>query len=137
MVQDTGKDGVLDDIKYKMLAEYMKNNSRKATKAELLLISFLVKKANLILNDNWHEDLTVSPMDDGGMGSLILDLDSDTDAKRTMGSQASECSFLDEDGMVVLAALNLDKNGKLFELDLWRVDFNPLKTLPLDESAYY
>ena len=136
-MQDTGKDGVLDDIKYKMLAEYMKNNSRKATKAELLLISFLVKKANLILNDNWHEDLTVSPMDDGGMGSLILDLDSDTDAKRTMGSQASECSFLDEDGMVVLAALNLDKNGKLFELDLWRVDFNPLKTLPLDESAYY
>mgnify|MGYP006389328235 FL=1 len=54
-----------------------------------------------------------------------------------MGSQASECSFLDEDGMVVFAALNLDKNGKLFELDLWRVDFNPLKTLPLDESAYY
>ena len=110
-----------------MLAEYMKDNSRKATKAELLLISFLVKKANLILNDNWQEDLTVSPMDDGGMGSLILDLDSDTDAdpKRTMGSQASECSFLDEDGMVVLAALNLDKNGKLFELDLWRVDFNP------------
>lgn len=120
-----------------MLAEYMKNNSRKATKAELLLISFLVKKANLILNDNWQEDLTVSPMDDGGMGSLILDLDSDTEAKRTMGSQASECSFLDEDGVVVLAALNLDKNGKLFELDLWRVDFNPLKTLPLDESAYY
>lgn len=35
------------------------------------------------------------------------------------------------------AALNLDKNGKLFELDLWRVDFNPLMTLPLDESAYY
>ena len=120
-----------------MLAEYMKNNSRKATKAELLLISFLVRKGNLILNDNWQEDLTVSPMDDGGMGSLILDLDSDTDAERTMGSQASECSFLDEDGMVVLAALNLDKNGKLFELDLWRVDFNPLKALPLDESAYH
>ena len=72
----------------------MKDNSRKATKAELLLISFLVKKANLILNDNWQEDLTVSPMDDGGMGSLILDLDSDTDAKRTMGSQASERTFI-------------------------------------------
>ena len=53
-----------------MLAEYMKNNSRKATKAELLLISFLVKKGNLILNDNWQEDLTVSPMDDGGMGEF-------------------------------------------------------------------
>ena len=44
---------------------------------------------------------------------------------------------LDEDGVVVLAALNLDKNGKLFELDLWKVNFNPLETLPLDESAYY
>ena len=28
------------------------------------------------------------------MGSLILDLDSDTDAKRTMGSQASERTFI-------------------------------------------
>ena len=38
---------------------------------------------------------------------------------------------------VRIHVLPLDKKGKLFELDLWRVDFNPLKTLPLAESAYY
>lgn len=97
----------------------MKNNSRRATSSELLLISFLVEKANLHLNDNWQENLIVTPMDDGGMGS-----------------QVSECSFLDEDGVEVLATLNLDENSELFELDVWKVNYEPLIKLPYDDSAY-
>lgn len=115
----------------------MKNNSRRATKSELLLISFLVKRANLCLNDNWQENLIVTPLDDGGMGSLILNLGDERNSNRIMGSQASECHFLDEDGINVMASLNLDKNGELFELDVWKANFEPLTSLPSDVSAYY
>ena len=114
----------------------MKNNSRRATSSELLLISFLVEKANLHLNDNWQENLIVTPMDDGGMGSLVLNLGDDLNSNRRMGSQVSECSVLDEDGVEVLATLNLDENGELFELDVWKVNYEPLIKLPYDDSAY-
>lgn len=63
----------------------MKNNSRRATSSELLLISFLVEKANLHLNDNWQENLIVTPMDDGGMGSLVLNLGDDCVFRRNVG----------------------------------------------------
>lgn len=114
----------------------MRNNSRRATKSELLLISFLIKKANLDINDGWQEDLRVTPMGDGGMGSLILNPDSDMNSKRIFGRQASECRFIDEDGVDVLVTLNLDKNGGLFELDVWKVNFEPLRTFPSDISEY-
>ena len=114
----------------------MKNNSRRATSSELLLISFLVEKASLHLNDNWQENLIVTPMDDGGMGSLVLNLGDDLNSNRRMGSQVSECSFLDEDGVEVLATLNLDENSELFELDVWKVNYEPLIKLPYDDSAY-
>lgn len=118
--------------------EYMMANStRRATMSELLLISFLVRKANIRLDENWQENLMVTPMNDGGMGSLVLNLYAVTNANRIMGSQVSECHFLDEDGVEVLASLNLDKNGELFELDVWKVNYKPLRALPCDESAYY
>jgi hypothetical protein len=32
--------------------------------------------------------------------------------------------------MEVIASLNLDTEGRLFELDAWKTDFNPLVHLP-------
>ncbi len=41
-----------------------------------------------------------------------------------------EAQYLDSDGVLVSIAVNADKQGQLFELDLWKVDFSPLKRYP-------
>ena len=38
--------------------------------------------------------------------------------------------FNDADGVPVSAALNLDQDHHLFELDVWKVDFSPLQRWP-------
>jgi hypothetical protein len=75
------------------------------------------------------DDLLVEEMNDGGMGSLRFD--SDQLGKRLFGRQLSEATFVDEDGVVVSATLNLDQDGQLFELDLWKVDNSRLHRYPV------
>jgi RNAse (barnase) inhibitor barstar len=72
-------------------------------------------------------ELLVEDMDDEGMGSLRF-LPSRPDS--SPGFVASECEFKDSDGVSVLAALYLDDAGSLLELDVWKVDFSPLRTWP-------
>ena len=47
-----------------------------------------------------------------------------------MGIQAVAGEFTDLDGVPVSVALNLDSEGKLYELDLWKVDFSALRRWP-------
>jgi hypothetical protein len=66
----------------------------------------------------------VADMRDGGMGSV-----------RFLGSgpfsmALVEAQYLDSDGVLVSIAVNADKQGHLFELDFWKVDFSPLKRYP-------
>jgi hypothetical protein len=42
----------------------------------------------------------------------------------------SQVEFLDVDGVTVNVALYLDKNGDLFELDMWKTDDTPLIEIP-------
>lgn len=72
--------------------------------------------------------LEVTPMPDGGMGSLAL---APFDIFRTLGASAAECHYHDLDGVPVSLALNLDQDGRPFEIDLWRVDFAPTLGWPL------
>jgi hypothetical protein len=37
--------------------------------------------------------------------------------------------FKDIDGTPVSAALNVDQQGNLYELDIWKVDFSPTQVL--------
>ncbi|WP_420885213.1 DUF6984 family protein, partial [Candidatus Symbiothrix dinenymphae] len=37
---------------------------------------------------------------------------------------------VDEDGVDVIASLNIDDTGDLYELDIWKTDFSPLIKLP-------
>lgn len=67
-------------------------------------------------------------MNDGGMGSLLF-VRSKPD--RRLGEVVAEFQFKDEDNIPVLASLNLDEDGELFELDLFKADFSPLKRLPV------
>jgi len=67
----------------------------------------------------------VEECDDGGMGSLAFE-----PLGRRLGGTVSECQFTDADGVLVCAALNVDDSGFPLELDLWKVDFEPLLRWP-------
>jgi hypothetical protein len=72
-------------------------------------------------------------MNDGGMGSLLLLPDGDsTSRNRRLGRMASECEFIDSDGIPVLATLNLDTEGNLYELDMWKTNFEKLIAIPAE-----
>src|SRR5690606_38262432 len=103
---------------------------RKATAQEERLIEFLIKQSSIILSDNWKENLMVSPMNDGKMGSLYLFPDGKIIKNRFFGKQISEFQFTDLDGIEVIASLNIDSEGKLFELDMWKVNFEKLIKFP-------
>ena len=68
----------------------------------------------------------VRDMDDGAMGSLEFA----AGGHRSLGSCLVEAEYLDRDGAPVSIALNLDTNGLLYELDMWKVDFAPLLEYP-------
>lgn len=76
----------------------------------------------------------VVDMKDGGMGSLRFVTATDGDSKRRLGYVFAQGEFSDEDGVPVSFAINLDTHGRLFELDLWRVDFEPLKRFPTEHD---
>jgi hypothetical protein len=67
------------------------------------------------------ETLLVQDMNDGGMGSLRVWRG--THDQRLFGGVAAEAEFNDADGTLVLASIYLDREGRLYELDMWKVDF--------------
>lgn len=60
------------------------------------------------------------------MGSLLLLPDGVNKEGRKFGKEVVEHQFKDSDGVVVSASLNIDQNGELFELDIWKTDHSPL-----------
>ncbi|MFC0400660.1 DUF6984 family protein [Paraburkholderia rhizosphaerae] len=73
------------------------------------------------------KDCLVEEMDDGGMGGLTFVA---SGASRSLGVSLAEKEFVDQDGVTAIATLNLDADGDLYELDIWKVDFSPLKSFP-------
>lgn len=104
---------------------------RKPNPQELRLIEALFRVWK-IRNPSAPErtDLSVEPMNDGGMGSLRLAASQNDQSSRRLESVASELSFHDADGTLVTATLNLDQDGLPFELDIWKTDFSPLIRVP-------
>lgn len=105
-------------------------SERRPTTGEMALIDFLMKKAAIGVPADWKEQLRVIPMDDGGMGSLVLLPDGIVKREREFCRQASEFLFKDADNVDVLATLNVDTEGEPFELDIWKMDYSPLIKLP-------
>jgi hypothetical protein len=97
---------------------------RKIAEAEKPLISWLLSASR---RNESVESLTVSEIKDGGMGSMVFD---SAHEDRRFGETISECQFVDRDGVAVIASLNTDQQGKLYELDMWRTDFKPLIAWP-------
>lgn len=78
---------------------------------------------------DWVERAKVRPMSDGGMGSLELLLP-DSGSDRIFGERVAELQFKDEDGIDVIASLNVDQEMLPFELDVWKTDFSALIRIP-------
>ena len=94
---------------------------------EIPLVKYLIRKAGLTAEFSNLDRISVKSMKDGGMGSLRF-ITNTTNPK--LSSVAAECLFHDSDGIKVSATLNLDQNGQLFELDIWKVNFDPLLKWP-------
>lgn len=75
--------------------------------------------------------LVVDPMKDGGMGSLRL---GPSNGDRRFGWSIAEAIFNDADGTPVRVTLNVDSEGHLFEVDVWRVDFDALQRWPVEDE---
>jgi hypothetical protein len=106
-------------------------SSRKPTKDEMWLLEILVQKATVKFPSDWNTNLLVKPLNDEGMGSLQLIPEGVAiNSDRLLGEQVSEYQFTDEDGVEVIASLNIDDTGRLFELDIWKTDFSPLIGIP-------
>lgn len=104
---------------------------RKPSPQELRLVALLVARASgAQLSPDWRETLLVQPIADGGMGSLKLASEESLQAERPIGRRAAEFQFVDADGVSVLASLNVDRDGRLLELDMWKTDFSPLIRIP-------
>lgn len=71
----------------------------------------------------------VEEMADDGMRSLKL-CPIGKDECRRLGSLLIEKEFFDIDGIPIMVAINLDEEGELFELDIWKVDFSQVKRFP-------
>jgi hypothetical protein len=113
------------------LQVYKMETLRKLTIKEENLISFLIQKENLNISSDWKKNILAFSMNDGNMGSLKLCPEGIYDEKREYIQRfVSEYEFKDEDGVDVVASLFLDKEGKLYELDIWKVDFSELLSLP-------
>jgi hypothetical protein len=104
--------------------------NRKPTLQEEKLLELLVKKSSITIPENWKDGLLVCPMDDGEMGSLYLFPQGKLIEGRILGGQVSEFQFTDLDKVAVIASLNVDNEGNLFELDIWKTDFGKLLKLP-------
>src|SRR5437868_5611610 len=65
----------------------------------------------------------VDEMDDGGMGGLRFH---SSKPNRKLGIELASTQFQDDDGIDVLATINLDQYGDLFELDIWKTNFTAI-----------
>ena len=79
-------------------------------------------------------DLLVADVADGGMGSLSLVPKGVESGGRSFGKQIASGEFLDTDGVPVSLALNVDNENRLYELDVWKVDFTPLCRWPAPDE---
>ena len=104
---------------------------RNPSPDELRLLDFLVCGAKcFVAPQEWQARMMVAEMNDSGMGSLRLFPEGSDVVDSHFGKRASACQFTDEDGVEVIASLNLDQRGSLYELDIWKTDFGKLIRIP-------
>lgn len=109
---------------------------RDFSAGEKCVVSFLLRAANKDEDfvSKFFSETRCAEMDDGGMGSIRLLSVGNADDDWEFGGEISSCHFTDADGVMVSAALYADSFGLPFELDVWKVDYSPLKRMPIDSG---
>ena len=93
---------------------------------ELNLLGAMLKNDDLVAS--LSTDVQVRDLHDGGMGSIEFLFEN---IERPRHARCiAEADYMDSDGIPVSIAVNVDQHGKLFEIDIWKVDFGRLKTYP-------
>ena len=100
---------------------------RNLTPIEREIFSKLLLKAGITAS---IDDLLVESMDDGKMGSLKIGEDHHL---KKFGRMASDYLFKDTDGVDVVASLYLDSEDNLYELDVFKSNYE--KTLLLNANT--
>jgi hypothetical protein len=104
---------------------------RLLTNGERGLLSALLQRAGILeVYKDQLDDWLVEDMDDSGMGSIRLHRKGVLIENTEMDRKASELQFRDVDGTLVIASLNLNSEGFPFEIDLWKVNSEPLQVIP-------
>ena len=99
----------------------------RAEERELIIamVRDLPEAQNLLRGIN---NAVVEDMNDGGTGSLkFIDL---TKTKTRIAMQVCAATFMDMDGMPASVTINIDQDGDLFELDIFKADNSRLKSFP-------
>jgi hypothetical protein len=101
---------------------------RKLKQEEANFITALLTSKHLMHLSDRLQDYYVEECEDGGMGSLRF---FNGENSRSFGKEVVEASVLDVDGIPVSFTVNLDQAGDIYELDVFKADFSPLKQFPL------
>jgi|GEM_PF-569060 len=105
--------------------EYQKS-MRKISNSEKQFVLNLLKHSNLKV----EIPEMVIQMKDGKMGSISFDLAQN----QTRNERIVAGNFMDDDGILIDFELTIDLQGKLFELDFWKVDFSQLFSFPKENE---
>ena len=98
-----------------------------------LLTKLILSKPDSVYLLALLNNAIVEEMNDGGMGSLRFSIPGKK--SRRFSKQLLEKEFVDTDGVPIMVAINLDEQGLLYELDIWKVDFSSLKRFPVYENG--
>jgi len=98
---------------------------RQLTREEFDVLETLLRMVPASTKPPVDDELFAVDLADGGMGSIRLT--DKSDRPRKMGSELVTAHFIDQDQVPVIISINLDQDGKLFEMDFWKVDFSSLK----------
>ena len=107
--------------------------ARKLKTHEQLLIESILNAANKGEDSKPLHEYWVQDMKDGGMGSIKF-ISLTPESKRTLGSRIEAMTVDSCDGIEISISLNFDDEDRLYELDLWKVDFSPTKGYPTPDS---
>jgi len=104
---------------------------RQIRQNEKELINFLLQKLDLI-PDDYQVDELVDEYEGGKMGSISLGGDANAYA-----GDLIQVEYIDSDQTPVVITLTKDENGRLLDLDFWKVDFSRLIEYPVPKKIIF
>lgn len=103
---------------------------RRPTADESRLLVELAKIAGIEDPTVWVRNLRVRNLDDGGMGSLGIEVKDLEPAGSGVVICRAAVQFKDVDGVDVIASLNAREDGAPVEVDMWKTNFGKLIRIP-------